>query len=83
MRLCFILSLPDLEIASLDPYGTGTVWPVWSSPSRSLSALRDVEDTLMTLVLFGERQYIQINVKTLDLFVTLEPLLVLILVLSS
>lgn len=52
-----VLTLPapvDLGIASLDPYGTGAVWPVWCSPSRSLSALRDVEDTLMTLVSFGE-----------------------------
>lgn len=63
---CFVLvifySFPGLEIAFLDPYGTGTVWPVLFSPSRSLLALRAVEDILMTLVLFGERDCIQINV---------------------
>lgn len=45
-----------LEIASLDPHGTGTAWPLWFSPSRSRLAPRVVEDTLMTLGSFGERQ---------------------------
>lgn len=45
-----------LEIASLDLHGTGTAWPLWFSPSRSLLAPRVVEDTLMTLGSFGERQ---------------------------
>lgn len=50
----FIFSLSGLEIEFLDPYGTGAVWLLWFSPSRSPLALRAVEDTLMTLVLFGE-----------------------------
>lgn len=45
-----------LEIASLDPYGTGPVWPQWFSPSRSRLAPKAAEDTLTTLGSFGEMQ---------------------------
>lgn len=44
-----------LETASLGPSGTGTVWPVLSSPLKNRLALRGEEATLMILASFGER----------------------------
>lgn len=38
-----------LETASLDPSGTGTVWPVWFLPLRSHLALRGEEAISMIL----------------------------------
>lgn len=55
MQMLFYSSiLSGLEIESLDPFGTGAAWPVLSSASRSLLALRAGEVTLMTLASFGE-----------------------------
>lgn len=44
-----------LETAFLGPSGTGTVWPVLSSPLKNRLALRGEGATLMILASFGER----------------------------
>lgn len=43
-----------LGTASLVLSGTGTAWPVLSSPLKNHLALRDEGATLMTLASFGE-----------------------------
>lgn len=50
-----LLFSAGLETASLGPSGTGTAWPVLSSPLKNRLALRGEEVTLMILASFGER----------------------------
>lgn len=55
-----------LGTASLGRSGTGTAWPVLSSPLKNRLALRDGEATSMILASFGERKTNE-SLKTLSL----------------